>query len=123
LINSTLGVLNPTATKVRNVAGAALRKVDGDKAALELMERIHADPEYTLGLLKKLENSATSGLSQDGKNTMWRIGVMTGLYARDDKKKFESDWDDYNRKEKLRTEMDSITKRNDKRDKEDFSQR
>ncbi|AXP07721.1 hypothetical protein SmphiM6_30 [Sinorhizobium phage phiM6] len=121
LINSTLGVLNPTATKVRNVAGAALRKVDGDKAGLELMERIHADPEYTLELLRKLENRSTSGFSQDGKNTMWRIGVLTGLYAGDDKKKFESDWDNYTRKEKLRTEMDSITKRQDRKDKEEFN--
>jgi hypothetical protein len=121
LINSTLGVLNPTATKVRNITGAALRSAEGDKAALELMERIHADPDYALGLLKKLENSATSGLSKDGKNIMWRIGVMTGLYAGgEDKKRFEKDWDDYTRKEKLRSEMDNITKRNDKRDREDF---
>lgn len=105
----TLGVLNPTATRVRNVAGALLRGSKGDQAAMRIMERIHSDPEYTLDLLDKLGKlKEKEKFTSTGKNLMWKIATYNYWYDQDQKADFEKDWNDYVKRGKMDSEMNRL---------------
>ena len=91
-VNFTLGVLNPTATKVRSTGGRIIKRFDPSANAIKILDKMYADPDYTINLLKKIEKSDWFNYSDEAKSNIWRFGIYTGIYGTEDEKKFDEEW-------------------------------
>lgn len=106
-ITMALGVLNPTATKVRTVANILIGGAGADAKALKIMDFLASDKKYALELLDKYANFKNNSFGDEAKSVLWKMAVASGAYTDKDRKDFDNQFAE-EKKKPVEKETDEI---------------